>query len=301
MDKTPTPETPDPKESQPATSLSQSQTKNELFNNVWIKVIAGFGSVVAFLGTFGGLLIENDQVGTVLEPIISVFTDHSNNQEIESYYRRASQIQEQTISLMKSAEAEVQDWERIENQWNNAIFELEKIPESHRLYSQAKNSIVDCQNYAKYSRALRLASLANQLKSQDKNNSIPVETWQRIEDLWGEAVDSLNAIDSDSKLFESVNDKVPKYQQNERYAQTAKAAAPWIQGVRAAQNAANAATIAVTFEDWTNVISLWKISIDHLSAVPDEYKAVVREDVINESLRKYQLNLSQAQQRQINL
>ena len=277
-----------------------SQENRSQSRGIRLRVVAIIGSVATMIGTVGGLLIENGQLETIVNPLISALTNHNQDQEIQRFYRKANNLYQENITLMETAEAKIDDWDLVERQWSEAISELKKIPDNHTLSFKAKVLLRDCQNYQKYSRALLLASRANDLLAQNKDNSLPIETWQKIEDLWEESIENLNTIDADAKVYQYVKDKLNIYRLSKASAREHKIWAPWLQGIRNAQLAANQSQYAQTTKAWTDVITLWKDAIRHLSSIENPNELGISEDLIAKKLREYNENLDYAKQ-QLNL
>jgi len=283
-----------------------AEEKGEGLSN---KVIKGGGAVLAIIGLItaffqnGGndflkevLTHKEDPPGTsptVVAPsekeIAAAF-----EKEIAAAFQKALQIEEETNSKISETSTSEETWSNVIQNWQKAIQLMRKIPSSDAdRYSTAKEKLQTYQNQLLYAEALKFGSAASNLTEPAINNTLPKEQWQKIEELWKQAQEKLNAISTDDPIYPRVGRKLEEYKQNGIYSYQAGLAASWLQGVRVAQEASNLVKTANTPNDWIRISGFWQQAIELMQSVPSGY---VRYSEAIKKTSEYQNNLRYSQQ-----
>lgn len=217
-----------------------------------------------------------------------------SEKEIAAVFQKALQIEEETKPKISEASTSEESWSNVIQNWQKAIQLMRKIPSSDAdRYSTAKEKLQTYQNQLLYAEALKLGSAASNLTEPAINNTLSEEQWQKIEKLWKQAKEKLNAISTDDPIYSRVGRKLEEYKRNEIYAHQAGLAASWLQGVRVAQEASNLFKTANTPNDWIKISGLWQQAIELMQSVPSGY---VRYNEAIKKISEYQNNLRYSQQ-----
>lgn len=242
-------------------------------------------------------IIASSQGNPPTGPVIAVDNGLSTA-EIQGFIQQAAQLEAKAKAELANASVDEDNWNGIIQNWQQAIQLLEQIPASNQAYSiTVERKLQEYNSQLLYAEALQLGSRATVLtKPAGQENKLSVEEWQKIEQIWEQAIHKLNTIPLEDPIYTAqVSEKLQEYKVKQNYAHQAGLAAPWLQGNRAAQQAAQLAAQAQSAQEWIQVSGLWQQAIELMQAVRRDYSEY---DEAQQRISLYQNNLRISQRMQ---
>ncbi len=172
-------------------------------------------------------------------------------------FEKALALEQATITQMPKDGLTEDALEQVIENWQNAIRLMKQIVPTNENYLQASQKLSEYENQLRYVEALRVGIIAAKLTQAGKDNTLSLEEWENIKRLWQQAMTKLNEVPSTDSNYAKARRKMEEYQNNESYASQASSLAPYIQGIRKAENAGRSATTAKSQEDWLEIAGLW--------------------------------------------
>ncbi len=156
-----------------------------------------------------------------LGPLIAGLADNSSvtdssglatidETRVRANFEEAVRIENATIAqldLDKEERTEENLNEAVEN-WIEAIRLMKKVINVNQDYPQAIQKLDAYQNQLRYVQALRLGSRAAKLTKDGKDNTLSVEQWSNIEDLWRKAIETFREIPPEDRIYDSIQGKI---------------------------------------------------------------------------------------------
>jgi hypothetical protein len=120
----------------------------------------------------------------------------------------------------------MEEWQNIENLWEQALVKLNAIPSTDSNYIRARQKVKEYENGKNYAGQARLAApfLQGVRKASDAGNKVPLaqsqESWIEIASLWEQAISLMEKVSNEStEYYPRAQEKIGEYQAKLRYAQ----------------------------------------------------------------------------------
>ncbi len=124
-----------------------------------------------------------------------------------------------------------------------------------------------------------------------------LEDWNEIARQWIEVIDLLKTVPSSSSNYEIAQKKMREYQKNLDYAsQQVSRLDPFNQATEKARKAANLTQTAKYYDQWNQVLNLWKEAIALLNTISESHP---KSSLARQKSTEYQTNLDYSQQQVI--
>lgn len=278
--------------------MSTEDKKPDKENSKTQVQLAVIGLVGTLAGTVGVALLGNwEKVFPTKEPDSTISVDQGlrppNLNSTESF-RKALELEQSAITRTSETVQSEENLNEVIQIWQSSIQLIKQVNSSDENYSLAVQKLSEYENQLRYTEALRCGIIAGNLaQGAGELNTLSMEEWQNIENLWGQALVKLNAIPSTDSNYTRARQKIVEYGTNKSYAKQAKLAAPYIQGVRKASDAGNKVLLAQSRKSWLEIASLWDEAIILMGKVSYEYEYYL---TAQEKIGEYQAKLKYAQQ-----
>ncbi|MFM7220942.1 MAG: hypothetical protein ACKO21_12150 [Nodosilinea sp.] len=260
-------------------------------------------AVIGLVGTVGVALVSNwadvfhpkEPTPVIVLPKDPLPDDQARpNLNSAKSFNKALELEQSAITRTLETVQSEKNLNEVIQIWQSAIWLIKQVNPSDGNYSLAVQKLSEYENQLRYTEALRYGIIAGSLAQKaGEINTLSMEEWQNIENLWGQALDKLKEIPATDSNYTRARQKIVEYGTNQSYAKQAKLAAPYIQGVRKASDAGNKVLSAQSQESWLVIASLWDEAIILMGKVSYEYEYYL---TAQEKIGEYQAKLKYAQQ-----
>lgn len=204
------------------------------------------------------------------------------------------------VNLGKNA-ASKDRWNDVAFQWQEAIAQLESIPNNHSKKVLAQEKITEYEKNLAYVRQ-QLAEFDpfNQALKKAKNaanltqNAASMQQWEQVVLEWKEAIALLKSVPPNHSKYKSSQEKFRQYKYNLAYAQQQVSRTdPYERAIAQAKNATELAESASSMQQWNEVATQWQAAIALIESVPKTHE---KTRLIQPMLSQYKQNMAWAKQ-----